>query len=400
MAQSIDTFVAGDIGSCRSTAAWLNSVSGGVHEIGTSLHRARADSESCWSGQAGDAFRNVMKVNGTDADELAEQVTVVKKALEKFADELDTVKRRIDQAREVAASKGLTVTPTTIEGPGPAPRNPARNGPGYRSMPAEKRAEIEGVDAAHLAEHEAKVRAFQDAQMAVDAARRDEKAAHATLASSMKIHKTFLETLSPSSWTSQVSLAASTYSASHTAANALAARAREEKALAEASRQLLKDPNLPQAERTKALASFLQSSANESAATRAAGSNARIDKVIPGPGWAKSAVGYSFKGVGITGAAMSALSAYEAIKAGKDPGRVVTTTGAQIATGTAIGALGSALAAGGYVSGAVATGGVLVAGTVVTAGVGYVVDHHYDDIKDGVHDAGKRLEEINPKMTR
>ncbi|MER6990994.1 hypothetical protein ABT337_17785 [Saccharopolyspora hirsuta] len=400
MGQSIDTFVAGDTGSCRSTAAWLGSVSGGVHEIGTGLHRARVDSESCWSGQAGDAFRNVMKVNGADADELAEQVTVVKKALEKFAGELDTVQRRIDQAREVAASKGLTVTPTTIEGPGPAPRNPARNGPGYRSMPDEKRAEIEGVDAARLAEHEAKVRAFQEAKLTVDAARRDEKAAHSALASAMKIHKTFLETLSPSSWTSQVSLAASTYSASHVAANSLAARAREEKALAEAARQLLKDPNLPQADRTKVLTAFLQSSANESAATRAAASNARVDRLIPGPDWTKKAAGLSVRGVGVVGATASAIGAYQAIKAGKDPGRVITTTGAQVATGTAVGAVGAALAAGGYIGGAVATGGTLVAGTVLSAGVGYVVDQHYDDIKDGVYETGKRLEEINPKMTR
>lgn len=97
---------------------------------------------------------------------------------------------------------------------------------------------------------------------------------------------------------------------------------------------------------------------------------------------------------------MSALSAYDAIKAGKDPERVIATGTAQVGTTAVVGTAGTALAAGGYVTGTVATGGTLVVATALSAGVGYVVDNHYEEIKDGIYDAGEYYRDNPPKMTR
>ncbi|MHA6801390.1 WXG100 family type VII secretion target [Bounagaea algeriensis] len=153
----INTFVEGDSGSCRETAAWLGTMSAGCHDIGTGIHRARSESESVWQGDAGEGFRDEMARNGADADELTEYFNRGKVALDTFADDLDTVRAKMRQAREVATQHGLNVTPTTIEHPGPEPAKMPSNGPGpdtTERTPGEEQA---------VADYQAKVRAFNEA---------------------------------------------------------------------------------------------------------------------------------------------------------------------------------------------------------------------------------------------
>lgn len=50
----LDIEVKGDPGSIRETAQWLRGTSESVHDCGTQVYGARGQSESAWTGDAGD----------------------------------------------------------------------------------------------------------------------------------------------------------------------------------------------------------------------------------------------------------------------------------------------------------------------------------------------------------
>lgn len=119
MAGELNTEVKSDPASCRATAAWLGRLSPGVDDASNAIHGARSTSEFCWQGAAAEAFRDSLSPMTKDADELAAIIDRVRQALEIFADEIDTVRARLVQAREVAMAARLIVTPTAILPPGP-----------------------------------------------------------------------------------------------------------------------------------------------------------------------------------------------------------------------------------------------------------------------------------------
>lgn len=191
MTAPLVTLVQGTPESCRTTATELDKLGDGVHDVGTGLSRVRGESESCWTGEAGENFRRAMHEKGTAADDLNEATSRAKAALETFADELHTVIARMEQAREVAKGHGLVLTPTTIEPPEPPPPEPELNtgGPGPNERPPHD--PQAATDA--KADHERKVRGFEEAKATVDDARRKEQDAHKALESAMKYETGFLQ---------------------------------------------------------------------------------------------------------------------------------------------------------------------------------------------------------------
>ena len=123
---------------------------------------------------------------GKDADELAAVVGRTRQTLDAFANEIDTVRSRMRQAREVAAAARLIVTPTAILPPGPGPGAAPTHPMGPMNPPAEA-AYTEAVAAhqAAVAAHAAKVAAFTEASATVGEARQMEADAHRKLDAAM-----------------------------------------------------------------------------------------------------------------------------------------------------------------------------------------------------------------------
>lgn len=194
MPAPIVTLVEGTPESCRATANELGEVRDGAHDLSTGLFRVRGESESCWTGDAGDKFRQAMTTKGNAGNDTAEATGRAKVALEKFADELQTVIARMNQARAVAAEHGLTLTPDTIEPPGPRPPEPTLEAEPLE-VPAEDSLPRFQQQAAAMEAYERKVRGFEEAKAAVEDARRTEANAHLALEKAMKYELNLFETL-------------------------------------------------------------------------------------------------------------------------------------------------------------------------------------------------------------
>lgn len=371
----IDTFVEGDPGSCRETAEWLGRLSSGCHDIGTGLHRSRSESVTIWQGEAGESFRGEMRGNAGDADVLAEYFERSKVALEKFAAELDTVRSKVEQARGVAVQHGLTVTPTTIESPGPEPPKMPVEGPGtavVERTPAEEHA---------VAEYQAKAKAFSEVGVTVHEARRIEQEAHEDLKSGLKMTKSLLEALVPQGW-SWAPVATGSYSGAYVTAKALDKVAQTAQSNADGYKSLLADPTFSQADRQQILRNHLDWEGKARPAASAAQSAQGLDGVIPGDDRLKGVLGKTVKGAGVVGIAATANSVRQDIEKGVPADKAVTKGTASTAASAGVGAGMTALAAAGYIGGVAATGGTLLIGTAVAAGVGWAVDNYYDDVKN------------------
>lgn len=101
--------VKGDPASIRGTSGWLRSTSGSVDHCGTEVRGARTESEGGWTGTAGDGFRRVMGEVRTAVDELASDLHGTAGALDRHADDLDTVKSQMAQARGIASKDRKSV---------------------------------------------------------------------------------------------------------------------------------------------------------------------------------------------------------------------------------------------------------------------------------------------------
>lgn len=178
----LDTRVDGDPGSCRATADWLSKVGHSVTETGSAIRRARGSSESCWAGPAGDAFRNSTLSTAKDADDLRAIGDRAGQALLVFAADLNTVRARMTQARNVAVKGGLGITPDRILPPGlpPGPAPVRIKGP---IQPHVEEALNRAIDAhgAAVAQHARQVAAYNEAKTTVEDARKIEIEAHRKL---------------------------------------------------------------------------------------------------------------------------------------------------------------------------------------------------------------------------
>ncbi|GAB3283551.1 WXG100 family type VII secretion target [Parasphingorhabdus pacifica] len=371
MPHSVNTVVEADPGSCREAARWLAKLHDGVHDLGTGLHKAESNSEAVWRGEAGEAFRELVSGNGGDADQVAEFLNRTKVAVEEFADTIATVTSRIDQARMVAQRGGLVVTPTTIEKP-PKPGVELYNpGPGADNdrSPEDRRI---------LAAYQEKVDIWNEVLSTVRDARGEETEAHESLVSALKVNNGLGDYLLPKGW-AWAPMLTGAYSGSHLTAKALTEAAATSQARAEGALAVLDDPTLTPADRQKVLSNQVVWAGKVKTAQNAAQPGKSVDAKIPGPGRAKQIVGKSVKGVGIVGGIVAVRSVKKEIDAGVPADKAITKGVAQTGTSAAVGVVMTGAAAAGYIGAVTATGGTLLIGTALAAGVGYYVDHHYYD---------------------
>ncbi|CAM00078.1 hypothetical protein A8924_1135 [Saccharopolyspora erythraea NRRL 2338] len=107
---SVETHVKSDPASCRRLVDWLEQLSAADQDAGAAVNRVRSASEAIWQGQAGDACRDRLAHCGADTDRTAEAIDWLVWGLNLFADDIDTVKARMDQCLQIAHEAGLTVT--------------------------------------------------------------------------------------------------------------------------------------------------------------------------------------------------------------------------------------------------------------------------------------------------
>lgn len=187
MAGELNTEVLDDPAACRATADGLERLKNGVQGTGDVAYRERGKSESFWQGTAADACRGELTDLGKDSDNLEDVVDTTKRALTVFADRIDTVRARMDQARHVASQGGLIVTAEAILPPGPAPGAAPQRPSGPISPQAE--AQLSQHNDAHNAAmqaFQAKQAAFQEASATVIDARQQQEDAHRDLDNGMQ----------------------------------------------------------------------------------------------------------------------------------------------------------------------------------------------------------------------
>lgn len=237
--EPLDTTVLADPESCRAAAAWVDRLAHADDQAAGAARRAASESETCWHGQAADAFRNQTSVNAHDVGELATAAERTASGLREFADQITTVRKRMEQARQVAAQAGLTITGSVIQPPvgGEAPMSPG--------VP---------VPAAPTNGQQQTV-AFHEASGTVDDARRHEKTAHEALKSAMDNTNTVLSSLSnPLTWANTAVGAAGTLQA---ASNKLASAAEDRLNFAVEYERVAKNTGIPGAEREAKISQML-----------------------------------------------------------------------------------------------------------------------------------------------
>ncbi len=166
MAGELETEVLDEPESCRKTTDWLDTLQSGLTDTADRMNRERSTSEAFWQGTAGVAARGALMRHRTDADDIEQAVKDAKKALETFAEEIDTVLARMRQARAVAREAGLQLNGTKILPPEP---QGGSSGQGGDSGAMEK-----------------KVRAFEEAGNTIADARNKQESAHQALENGMK----------------------------------------------------------------------------------------------------------------------------------------------------------------------------------------------------------------------
>lgn len=167
----IETKIDGDPEGVRSAGAWLRAnFSGGVHDCVSAIYQASGNSESTWTGSAGEGYRTKMSASARKGDDMAAAADHTGQSFELFADDLQTARVGMDRANQIALDGGLVVTDTQILDPGPAPTTPA-------ALPADGSATpqmVQGYNDAVAAgeSHSRKVAAFTAASEEASRARR------------------------------------------------------------------------------------------------------------------------------------------------------------------------------------------------------------------------------------
>lgn len=393
---SLDTEVKGDPDSLTAVCDWMSRQSEGAEDAARQVQLTSADSESGWVGAAADGFRAVLIGAGKMADSEVRALKDACGALQTHADDLRTVKATMQRARDVAHEGGLTVNGFKIEEPGPAP--PDAKPLTQRATPQERQQHEAAVDA--QAAFDRKAMAYAQANQIVKEAKDKES-------QSQHVLVRFLSgVLDPA----KLSLSLTDISGGFVGATAVGLSKYKEYAddamtKAERAAKLTTSQNLSIANRTKAAAIQItndlraQDALNEATASRAARvidrfpprvqrELQRLDgklvpkNVKPASPWLKgfSRFGKIVPGLGVIATGVGV--GYDIVQ-GKDPTIAVASGTASLASGAIVGA---------------AIGGPpgAIVGGVVGIGVGFAVEEFGDDMVG----AGKKLEEINPKMTR
>jgi hypothetical protein len=163
----IDTHVDADPASCRNTARWLDGVSRAGEGAADEVVGARNASFDCWSGPAGDAFRDQAGRIGTAGDTTSAQARIGGQALDDFAVSAQGVLDAMTRARADAAAAGLPVTGELIGDPVAVVPPPLPTPPDGTLLPPEQvAAHQQATDAAS-----AQRAAFEHARQVTEEAR-------------------------------------------------------------------------------------------------------------------------------------------------------------------------------------------------------------------------------------
>jgi uncharacterized protein YukE len=172
---TLDTQVDGDTGTVRTAADGIGTLGGGLSDAGAGFSSAMGQSESQWSGSAGDAFRGKI-TSAQQATRLAATAThQVHQAMHTFADQMDQVKATMAQAKSIASGAGLTVTGDSIQQPKPPATPPSAC---YtRSAATQLAARFHAA----AAKYQRQAAAYRHAEQLIKQARQEEQQAHAAL---------------------------------------------------------------------------------------------------------------------------------------------------------------------------------------------------------------------------
>lgn len=387
----LNTELLGDPAACRETGEWMKRVATGTFDAATVLYEVRGRTHECWRGEAATAFEEHIGRGGREADQLSSEIERAGRALVSFSEELDTARARLQQAREVAAAAGLTVTPQGIEPP------PTVILPTEPTTPQHVAA-VEG--------YLAQTQAWNEVHQTVGYARGIELAAHERLSAATNVPRSMFESLRSNAGfiaTGAALGAAADFHIQNSRFRKLSQlHARESLGI---TRQVADNPNLSREQRAR-----LQSDRNALGdravrENRIAHSQARLlggldratsgryllDVITRSPAHeihgtslftrgARVLGKVPYLGVGVT-LAQAGAEIHQGKPADQAFGSALISTG--VGAGVTYGLLAAAplaLAGGPFTLAAVGVG------AAAAWGVGYVVDHHWDDIKDATGD--------------
>lgn len=397
----LDLRVEADENSCRQAAEQLKQFADGLHQHGTCLHRARTESEQVWQGEAGDAFRNKARPAAQRTDEIVDHAEKASRALHSLADDVVTVKRQMDQARQIATEAGLNVDGDLIHAPGPGSPEAEPTAPGHPSTPATPTPA--GGEAVQQQQ------AFDEAKRTVGDARQLERAVQSRTQDQMKAFQLALDAIGNDTFWSIAGKATGTVGTAIAEADKWAKVAEDKKAKT-ARWQALADKATDPYKEAKFSKRAGELGADADNATRSMSTNDRVAAglrdsklgraVAANPGTlaedgstlAKIGGKIPYLGAGIT----TATYVKDGVKTGQWGKSAIKDFGG-FAAGTVAtdGALAGAAALG-FAGGPVTLGAVAV-GFGAAYGVGEVVDH-WGDITHGVSDAGKSVAHFAGKL--
>ncbi|UVS78407.1 hypothetical protein [Actinokineospora sp. UTMC 2448] len=341
---SLGTVVSGQVEGMHSRADWLIRLAECADRVGDTMHAQRAKTETVWPGDAGDGYREKLRGHGDQAEHLYTAASTIGAALRVLAREIAAVRATIDQARQDARAAGYVTTSNTIEFPMPLV-NPAASGPSAGIVTA------------------------------VTTARQRERHAHAEFARVAHPHLTFLDFFFKTMPNRIVGLLRGTFTTAtrEHAANATKLR----NTVASAAAMVTSADGVAQQALTDTIRKGLPGVVIDHYIQQLRRPLAYdlSDALKLGTTTAK---GRFATGFSASGGALSIAGTTIAIAQGAEPDRAIATGTASWAAGAIThGAIVAALGVSGP-PGWIALG----AGLVVSAGVGWIVDHHWDSIED------------------
>lgn len=187
---ALNTLVNGSSGTCREAAAWLGSLAAESGEAADCAIEARGTAEATWAGPAAEHFQDETVNLDTHSRHLSDAARDSERALTTFADALDVVDDKMDEALGKATAGGLRIdgpfilAPAPPAAPAPLPTGPCGTAQAQQIMQQNQQAQA-AFRAGPLAEYNAQVAVYNECKAIVDAARKLEENAHLELREAM-----------------------------------------------------------------------------------------------------------------------------------------------------------------------------------------------------------------------